>query len=115
MVPYHEPEGPAGLPIGTRLRANAFFKCLFFTLCNASGDTLSAGSLSDDDVPDIDNLVSASGLQLQRALAFVVQEYDDECFMTDPSTRPASTAAVAACGAVCSRRGRLPEHLAARG
>ena len=113
MVPYHEPEGPAGLPIGTRLRANAFFKCLFFTLCN--GDTLSAGSLSDDDVPDIDNLVSASGLQLQRALAFVVQEYDDECFMTDPSTRPASKAAVAACGAVCSRRGRLPEHLAAQG
>ncbi len=79
LVPYHEPEGPAGLPIGTRLRANALYKCLFFTLCN--GDTSSAGSLSDDDVPDIDNLASASGLQLQRALAFVAQEYDDELLL----------------------------------
>ena len=64
-----------------------------------TGDAGSIDSLTDDDFPNIANLARTSGLQLQRALTFVVQEYNYECFMADPRIRAESKAAVAACGA----------------
>jgi hypothetical protein len=54
-------------------------------------------SLSDDDFPNIDNPVRISSLQLQRALAFVVQEYNYEILRVmaaDPRIRAESKAAV---------------------
>jgi hypothetical protein len=42
----------------------------------------------DDDFFNIDNRVKVSSLQLQRAFAFVVQEYnyESECLMADPDS-----------------------------
>ena len=86
-----------GVPIVKRLRTNEFYKSIFAVLC--TGDAGSIDSLTDDDFPNIANLAKISGLQLQRALTFVVQEYNYECFMADPRIRAESKAAVAACGA----------------
>ena len=86
-----------GVPIVKRLRTNEFYKSIFAALC--SGDASSSDSLTDDDFPNIANLAKTSGLQLQRAFAFVVQEYNYECLMADPTIRAESKAAVAACGA----------------
>ena len=61
-----------GVRVIMRLRINEFYKKIFAALC--TGDVSNVESLSDDDFPNIDNLVRASSLQLQRALAFVVQE-----------------------------------------
>jgi hypothetical protein len=73
------------VPIVLRLRTNEAHKQSFVALC--TGDVSNVESLSDDDFPNIDNLVRVSSLQLQRALAFVVQEYNYECFMADPRIR----------------------------
>jgi hypothetical protein len=86
-----------GVPIVMRLRSNDFHKKIFAALC--AGDVSNVESLSDDDFPNIDNLVKVSSLQFQRALAFVVQEYNYKCCMAEPRIRAESKAAVAACAA----------------
>ena len=79
-----------GVPIVKRLRTNEFYKSIFAVMC--TGDAGSIDSLTDDDFPNIANLARTSGLQLQRALTFVVQEYNYECFTHEfvPSPRPPS-------------------------
>jgi hypothetical protein len=59
----------------------------------------STASLTTTSPTSIANLAKIPGLQLQRALTFVVQEYNYECLMADPRIRAESKAAVAACGA----------------
>jgi hypothetical protein len=71
-----------GVPV-RRLRTNELYNSIFAILC--TGDAGSIDSLTDDDVPNIANLAKTLGLQLQRALTFVVQEDNYECLMADPT------------------------------
>ncbi len=72
-----------GFPIVVRLRSNELYSGCALRLTSSTNRSLrhcalgmcqsNVESLSDDDFPNIDNPVRISSLQLQRALAFVVQ------------------------------------------